>query len=292
MRVRLFSLLCATALLLLGAVPASAGSEGHGYLALGDSVPFGFHPNPALWPDIRNMVGYPEIVAQKLNLEEVNASCPGEATGGFISLSGTDNGCHTFRQAFPLHVAYKTSQLDFALSYLRANPRTRLVTLMLGANDVFHLQHICTPEGSTTPDLACVGAGLPGVVATMQANLTTILADIRATGFRGLLIAVTYYALDYRDTSGSVLLNTPMIAAAAANGALVADGLEAWSGKAAGGSSCTAGLLLPAFPPVAGTCDVHPTLLGHTLLADEIVETITDSCPAHSALGCLYRNSD
>jgi hypothetical protein len=49
MRVRLFALLSAVALFVIAAVPASATSEGHGYLALGDSVPFGFNPNPALW---------------------------------------------------------------------------------------------------------------------------------------------------------------------------------------------------------------------------------------------------
>ena len=52
----------AASLSLLGAAPVSAASEGHGYLALGDSVPFGFSPlkDPH---DASNFVGYPEIVA-------------------------------------------------------------------------------------------------------------------------------------------------------------------------------------------------------------------------------------
>ena len=63
MRVRIFGLLSALALMVLGAVPASATSEGHSYLALGDSVPFGFSPlkNPS---DAANFIGYPEIVAR------------------------------------------------------------------------------------------------------------------------------------------------------------------------------------------------------------------------------------
>ncbi len=82
-------------------------------------------------------------MAQRLNIEDVNATCPGEATGGFLSLTGTDNSCRPYRSAFPLHVAYLTSQMDFATAYLRAHPETRLVTLTLGANDFFHLENVC-----------------------------------------------------------------------------------------------------------------------------------------------------
>lgn len=44
MKMRLFTLASAIALFVLGAVPVSAASEGHVYLAFGDSVPFGFSP--------------------------------------------------------------------------------------------------------------------------------------------------------------------------------------------------------------------------------------------------------
>ena len=100
----------------------------------------------------------------------------------------------------------------------------------------------------------------------MQANLNTILGAIRATGYTGLIVVVTYYSLDHSDVSGSALLNSPMVAAAAANGALVASGLDAWAATAAGGSSCTAGLLI-ALPG-----------------------GIAASCPAYSPIGCLNRN--
>jgi hypothetical protein len=106
-------------------VPAAAqqpNDEGEGIqLALGDSVAFGYSPlivkagqagNP------ENFVGYPEVAASILELNDVNASCPGEATGGFISSTGTDNGCRPYRTNFPLHVAYQGTQLDFALNFL------------------------------------------------------------------------------------------------------------------------------------------------------------------------------
>src|SRR5436189_194890 len=83
------------------AIPTSASSEGHSYLALGDSVSFGFNPllNPT---NAANFTGYPEIVAQRLNIEDVNPACSGEATGSFISLTGLDNVCRPYRSAFPL----------------------------------------------------------------------------------------------------------------------------------------------------------------------------------------------
>ena len=286
MRMRFLALVSALALSLLGAVPASATSEGHSYLALGDSVPFGFSHlvDPG---NAANFVGYPEFAAQSLRLADVNASCPGEATGGFLSLTGTDNVCRPYRFVFnlPLHVAYQGTQMAFATSYLRSHRGTRLVTLTLGANDAFRFQDDC----AAGPTVGTCPLGLDGVFATMQANLNTIFAQLRGTGYTGLIVAVTYYALDYRDTSGAELLNAPMIAAARAHGALVASGLDAWKTTAlgAGGSSCAAGLLLP---DPAGGCDVHPTPLGAHLLAGAVLATIAASCPAHSLQGCLNRS--
>jgi len=283
-RVRIFGLLSALALMVLGAVPASATSEGHSYLALGDSVPFGFSPlkNPS---DAANFIGYPEIVARALNIEDVNATCPGEATGGFLSLTGTDNVCRPYRSAFPLHVSYSGTQVAFATAYLKSHPRTRLVTLTLGANDAFRFQKDCLAG----PTVGTCPLGLGGVAATMQANLNTILGAIRATGYTGLIVAVTYYSLDYSDVSGAVFLNGPMIAAANAHGALIADGLAAWAPAAAGGSSCVAGLLIVTKTSPL-TCDVHPTPKGRDLLAGAVVSTIAASCPARSAIGCLDRS--
>lgn len=292
MRVRLFSVLSAAALFLLAAVPANASalSEGHVYLALGDSVPFGFNPlvNPN---DADNFVGYPERVAQLLDAKDVNASCPGEATGGFLSLTGTDNVCRPYRASFPLHVEYQGSQMAFALRYLRGHRNTRLITLTLGANDLFRFQKDC----AVGPDFGTCALGFGGMLATMRANLDTILSNIRATGYDGLIIGVTYYALNYADPTsvgGSLALNAQMEAAAASNGALIADGFTAWESTAfaqGGGDSCAAGLLI-ALP--AGGCDVHPTPAGRNLLANAVLQTIVGSCSAHTVIACLSRGQD
>lgn len=301
MRVRLLALLSAASLFLLGAVPAQAegqggngGDNGNGsYLALGDSVPFGFNPLVNA-KDADNFVGYPEIVAGQLELKDVNATCPGEATGGFLSLTGTDNVCRPYRFLLkdPLHVKYSGTQMAFALSYLRHHHNTRLITLTVGANDAFRWQKDCM-KGAT---FGTCPLGFNGVLAVMQDNLNTILANIRATGYTGLIVGVTYYALDYNSPLGTLALNQQMIAAAAAHGALIADGFTAWASVAAtkgGGDSCKAGLLirnLPSLVPTLGPCDVHPTPLGRDLLAGAVVQTIAASCPEHDAQGCLDRN--
>jgi lysophospholipase L1-like esterase len=288
MRVRLLAILSAVALFTLAAVPASAASEGHDYLALGDSVPFGFNPlvNPN---DASNFTGYPEIVAQRLDIKDVNATCPGEATGGFLSLTGTDNLCRPYRAAFPLHVEYNTSQMDFALRYLTGHRDTRLITLTIGANDLFRFQKDCAVDQSfgTCP------LGLAGVFATMQANLTTIFSNIRATGYTGLIVAVTYYALKYTgDPVGVFLTLTGQAITTAAGspfGVRIASGFDAWAPVAAtaGGDSCQAGLLIRLSPT---KCDVHPTPAGRDLLAAAVINTVAASCAAHNAIECLDVN--
>ncbi len=287
MRVRLLAIVSALALFALGAVPASAASEGHNYLALGDSVPFGFNPlvNPN---DATNFIAYPEIVAQRLDIKDVNAACSGEATGGFLSLTGTDNVCRPYRAAFPLHVEYNVSQMDYAVRYLTGHRDTRLITLTLGANDLFRWQKDC----AVSPTTGTCPLGLGGVFATMQANLTTIFSTIRATGYSGLIVALTYYALDYSDAVG-VFLSLKGAAVTAAAGAKfgvkIASGFNAWAPVAAtaGGSSCVAGLLIRTSPTA---CDVHPTPLGRDLLAAAVINTVAASCPAHDAVACLDLN--
>jgi lysophospholipase L1-like esterase len=294
MRFRLLTLLSVACLVVLGAIPASA-NEGRGdggdqsYLALGDSVPFGFNPLVNA-KDADNFVGYPEIVARSLDLKDVNATCPGEATGGFLSLTGTDNVCRPYRFLLkdPLHVHYKTSQMAYAMSYLRAHKNsTRLVTMTLGANDLFRWQKDCAVGLS----VGTCPLGFNGVLAVMQTNLKTIFAKIRATGYEGLIVGVTYYALNYADpvsAGTSLAMALQMTAAVTAYGGVVADGFGAWAPVAAtaGGDSCAAGLLIRLS---ASTCDVHPTPKGRDLLAAAVVKAIASSCAAHSAEECLEK---
>lgn len=262
----------ATTLLLVAG--SSQAASGHPYLALGDSVPFGYITQAGFeYGNADNFVGYPSYVGDALGLNTVNAACPGEATSGFVSAGGADNGCRPYKANLPLHVAYNSTQLDFATAFLTAHPNTRLVTIGLGANDAFLLENACA--GSPT----CISAGLPAVLATVSANIDAILGDLHATHFHGVLMVVNYYSLDYSDSAGTALtqlLNQAITSHAQADGAVVADVFTAFRQAAstsfAGGQTCKAGLL-NASPSNQFACDVHPSQSGAELLARTIENT-------------------
>ena len=68
------------ALVMAWSAPAIA-SDDHPYLALGDSVVFGYITQAGFeYGNPHNFVGYPEYVSQALRFSTTNASCPGEAT--------------------------------------------------------------------------------------------------------------------------------------------------------------------------------------------------------------------
>src|SRR5437870_1333396 len=167
-RVRLLVLALSLVVIESAATPAEAQ---HGpYLALGDSVPFGFITQAGFeYINADNFIGFPNYIGQELRFQVTNAACPGETTGSFLSSGGADNGCQLFRSQAPLHVPYTSTQLDFALAFLAGHPQTRLVTILLGADDLFLLQNTCAGDPS------CIASGF----ATISTNMQTILSDIR-----------------------------------------------------------------------------------------------------------------
>ncbi len=275
MRRTQFAALLTAALLLVSALPAAAGNQPEpqhraSYLALGNSVAFGFDPLVTDRDDPDNFVGYPEALADLLELGVVNASCPGEASAGFIDFSGIDNGCRLYREESPLHVDYDTTQLDFAVAFLRHHRHVDLVTIDVGANDVFVFQREC--KG----DPACIIGRLPSIAK----NLATIYGGIRGeAGYEGTLAALTYYLTDYTDPLAVALvgaLNKIVATVTLEAGGQVADGFGTFAKAAApfGGSSCKAGLLI-VLPN--GTCDIHPSPQGRDLLAEAIRAALPDT---------------
>jgi lysophospholipase L1-like esterase len=273
MKARVLALLSAAVLFGLAAVPAHASQAD--YLALGDSVAFGFSPllvNAGLAGNPSVFVGYPDIVAQRLGMQLTNASCPGETTGGFISTTnGADFRCLGYRTFFPLHVSYPGAQLAFALSFLASHPNTQLVTMDIGANDVFKLQSdVC--HGNLT----CINAGLPAVLFGIDANLRFIFGELRNVAhYQGMIVTLSYYGLTYdaAGQAGTNALNAPIIDATLVNGGIIASGFDAFEARALAhdGSSCAAGLLIVLTP---GNCDVHPSPQGRNALAGAIVRAI------------------
>jgi lysophospholipase L1-like esterase len=154
--------------------------------------------------------------------------------------------------------------MDFALSFLRSHPQTRLVTVNLGANDLSLLKVACNG------DRQCIAAGLQSV----EVNLQTILGDLRTAGFHGTIVVMNYYSVDYTDIPGTSItaaLNQSIAAAATQEGAVIADVFTAFQTAAgvAGGHTCVTGLLNAA-PSNQFTCDEHPSQSGHALIARTI----------------------
>ncbi|HWC82682.1 MAG TPA: GDSL-type esterase/lipase family protein [Pseudonocardiaceae bacterium] len=259
--------------------PAAAATPAHsraGYLALGDSVAFGYTP-PETTPPLNyfnaaNFVGYPEDFARATGLNLANASCPGETTASMIRVTAQSNGCENavgspfgYRTVYPLHVFYLGPQLAYAVGYLRTHPQTRLVTIDIGANDMFVCQQ-------TTAD-TCTGSDFQAALNQVSANLATIYTALRGAGhYRGALMLVSYYSLDYADPAqnqSSQALNAALTAPTHRYGGVVADGYDAFRLVAAraGGDTCAAGLLVK-LPD--GTCNIHPSAFGHQVLAAAI----------------------
>jgi lysophospholipase L1-like esterase len=251
-------------------------------LALGDSVVFGYITQAGhAYVNPTNFIGYPEYDSALLRLDVVNAGCPGETSGSLLSATATDNGCRAFRAAFPLHVPYSSTQIAFATEYLRLHRSVRVVTIGVGANDLFLLQGSCASNPNPTE---CLEEGLPSVLASVSANMAKILQDIRSTGYGGEIIIVNYYSLDYSDTANTEitkLLNQSITAPARSFGAVVADVFSAFrnavSNSATGGKTCNAGLLnVQPQDPTQATCDVHPSQSGQRLIAETVARAITD----------------
>jgi lysophospholipase L1-like esterase len=253
--------------------PSSAAApSGPWYLALGDSVTFGYRESntvpPPNYEKAASFVGYPEDVGPALGWHVANASCPGETSASLIVEHVQSNGCENspgggpgYRTYFPLHVHYTGTQLQYAVQFLRSHPTTRVVSLMIGANDAF----LC--EETTTDDCK---SELPGVLKQISANVADILTVIRhEAGYKGEIIILNYYSLDYAnpaDNAGSQALNLAMDRGAKPFNVHIANGYAAFKNAAehSGGDSCTAGLLTQLS---SGGCGVHPSVAGQAVLA-------------------------
>lgn len=256
-----------------GGAAASQPSSLPAYLALGDSITFGWinlhasSANPQPYTDAATFVAYPVHVAEALHLGAVNAACPGETSGSLIDLNAADNGCHSYRSTFPLHVEYTgQSQLQFADAFVRTYRDTKLVSIGIGANDGLLLLTHCGGLGN----LACVERQLSSVVGTLSANLTSIVQSLRANGYRGTIVLVNYYALNYgnaAETSLVTTLDSAVATVAASQNLRVADAFTAFKNASPpNGDVCASGLLEPGGSQL-GPCDLHPDAAGQHLIA-------------------------
>jgi lysophospholipase L1-like esterase len=263
-----------------------AGSR---YLALGDSVPFGFRESNAIptgkndYSKPKTFIGYPEDVAKNLGLKVANLACPGETTSSLINPRKASNGCENhfngtkqvaggYATANPLHVKYKDTtkkngQLATAVKYLKSHKNVRLVSLMIGANDGF----LCLEHGSS--------CNLGATVARISKNVGRIMKTIRGkAGYKGQIVLVNYYSTNYADaaaTGQSKLLNSALVSAVKPFKVEVANAFGAFrkAARQAGGNTCTA-QLLTQLKTTPASCGVHPSVSGQAVLAQALEQRI------------------
>lgn len=254
-----------------GLHPTTPVSRGSGYLALGDSVTFGFQEAqvtpPPDYQDAASFRGYPEQLGTELHLRVTNLACPGETAASLVNQHAPSNGCEgAYRSSFPLHAKYSGSQLAAGVSYLRAHPGVRLVSLMIGANDLFRCQRV-TQDG-------CTSASEQGAVfADVKHSVHTIVEQIRNRAhYGGQIVILNYYSLYYASPliNGYVQgLNAAQDSGAKPFDVRIANGYGEFLLASAkfGGSPCSAALLTNLG---AGKCGVHPSYAGQALLAKAV----------------------
>ncbi len=147
------------------------------YLALGDSIAYGFQPAKAKagLPPSGFQTGYVDVFAARLRtiapkIRVVNYGCPGESTKTFIH-----GGCSGRGDVKGLHDAFQGTQLDAALAFLRAHTgQVSPITLSFFGNDLGDLLDAC--KGN----FACAQARAPRAFAQFASRLTSILKRLRA----------------------------------------------------------------------------------------------------------------
>jgi lysophospholipase L1-like esterase len=302
-RARARLLVCAVVVVAFGALVLApvAGAFGSGktYLALGDSLAYGYHQaqfqkelkEKGFVEAAKFNDGYVDDFAKGLKLfnprlKVVNDGCPGETTETFIKGSGVGPeycaGGPTgtpFPKAF-LHHAYPGTQLEDALANAKA-PGTSTITLDIGANDILQfLSHTCGFPVTFSCSEAEVGAEIGHVVT----NIGFILAQLRAAAPKAKIVFVSQYnpyptvlSPEGRGDATVEALNAAIKSVAAgfgvkfANAARVINFSGTHGGPEAGDipTVCAFTAMCPGgvFNPASPEADIHPTKAGYAAMA-------------------------
>jgi lysophospholipase L1-like esterase len=300
---------CVAATAALGALAfaptAGAAKVGSTYLALGDSLAYGYHQaqfqselkekgfvEPATFND-----GYVDVFGNLLkffnnrHLQTINDGCPGETTETMINGSGVygPNYCAggptggPFPKAF-LHHPYPGSQLADALAILKENPNVSPITIDIGANDVLQfIEHTCGFPAKYT----CTEAQVAAEFGHIAENVGSILGQLRAVAPKAQIVFVSQYnpfpLVLSPEGSGDAsveALNNALKGVATAFGASFANITQVFNysgthgGKESGDiptvcaftAMCPGGVYNPSSPEA----DIHPTTLGYAVMGYDV----------------------
>lgn len=246
---------------LLGFHPASAAT-GIGprpyYLALGDSLAYGFQP------DLQVNHGYADDFYVNLQSQGttqlIDMGCPGETSTTFL-----DGGCPFARLD---KYRYHGPQMDATVSFITQHPgQVSPVTIDIGANDVLPLLN---------PTTCAVSPSFPAVLSAFDTNFRLILAQLQAAlNGSGDLIALNYYD-PYQNQCAShplvlslmQVFNAHLAADAAAYGVPVADVFTAFGGATTPNPHiCSYTWMCSVFH------NIHATTQGYAVIASAIEAT-------------------
>jgi len=255
----------------LSTAPAGASRDHRQatYVALGDSLAFGYSPlleDP--WIPAR-FVGYPELIEQQTGFATTNLACPGQTAQALVSESAVDNGCFDFRAAASeagievLHTDYEGTQLDAALAAVHSETPPSLISIQGGGNE-FDMCVLHNPDPTADPD-ACLADALPKVTASLR----TAIDALRDAGYRDRIVVVGYHFLPGLERQFREM-NRAIERAARGHDVAFADATTLFADYARrhDGDVCSTGLLI-ALPD--GTCDLHPSATGQQLFADAVL---------------------
>jgi lysophospholipase L1-like esterase len=240
------------------------------YLALGDSLAFGysqakFNELFPTEPASAYNTGYVDDFGHVLRLfqpgvQTINDGCPGETTDSFIK------GPCEYGLAFPLHHAYSggplSSQLSDALNVLSTHPKALTpLTIDIGANDALGLI-----EGTCKLEAKCIEEHAPALFAHIAGNLGLILSQLRGAAPHAKMIVLGLYNPFGETIPGAdaltAKLNEVEASIAASVGARFADPLPVFNppGKREQVTLCTLTNICTSLK------DIHPTDLGYAVL--------------------------
>ena len=258
---------------------AGASQVGSTYLALGDSLAYGYHA--------AQFQG--ELEKGAVEPGTFNDGCPGETSETFINGSGVAGFCAggptgtPFPYAF-LHHSYtpRTSQLADALATLKANPNVSPITLDIGANDV--LQFLASKCGFPST-FTCSPAEIEAEFAHISANVFSILSQLHAAAPKAQMVLIGLYnpyptvlPAPGGDKTTAALNTALQKVAAAVPSASFANPEPAFNPSILVSGApetvdlptiCAFTAMCPGgtFNPTSPHADIHPTKLGYGVMA-------------------------
>jgi lysophospholipase L1-like esterase len=228
------------------------------YLALGDSIAYGFQPDKAKAGARPSdfQTGYVDLFAARLRklspkIQLVNYGCPGES-----SVTFTRGGCPALADGIKLHDPFRGSQLKAALSLVRAHRgQVSPITLTLWGNDLLPLSE--------------KGKGAPRAIASFASRLNSILKRLRvAAPAAEIIVTGAWNPEADRLKQAQPLyrsLDAAIARAAAASRVRVANTFAAFNPP---GSFRTQRVRLCTLTFFCSKGDPHPTDAGYRAMAD------------------------